>query len=159
MSELSPHRDDDPTVAQLLARIEKHAVIQPPATGEEIDHAQRLLAPLVDVALPQDFRDFLGLANGLNWNGIQLFGTEDVPRPHRNYTMPSLSSANSDPGLNVGGPGQLIVGTTGDEWLVLGPADGGILAYHEIDRVDGDIYRSAATLRRLLTRLIKERMA
>ncbi|MBV6633572.1 MAG: YrhA family protein [Alphaproteobacteria bacterium] len=158
MSELSHHRDDDPTIPQLLERIAQFAVVQPPAADDEVAAANQALDGIGKFALPEDFAMFLGLANGLNWNGIQLFGTEDVPRPHRNYTVPSLVTANQTPGRGVDGPNQLVIGTTGEETLVIERQPDGSFVYQECERLDGELYRSAATLRRMLTRMIKERM-
>lgn len=156
MSEISANRSDDPSLEELLTRIAQYAVRFEPADLSALQQTTRGLSGIGKPDMPADYMAFLKLTNGLLWNGIQLFGTEDLPRP-RGFTVPSLVSANKELPDGLSGADCLVIGRTEDEWLVVKSADGTAI-YQEMDRLGGDIYRQAASLQRMLTRIIKERM-
>jgi hypothetical protein len=156
MSEISANRADDPSLAELLARIGKYAVVFEPASSDSLARLSLNMKAMGKRDLPADYIDFLLKTNALIWNGIQLFGTEELPRP-RGFTVPSLVTANQDLPPYLSHNNQLVIGATEDEWLVVEYATDGVV-YQELDRLGGEIYRQAASLQRMLTRIIKERM-
>ena len=157
MSEISEDRADDPSLEALLSRIERHVVRFDPATASHLSQCSQELSKQSGVSLAADHMALLRLTNGMLWNGIQLYGTQAIPRPHRHYTLPSLVDANITLPRSLKPGQQIIIGRTEDEWLVMAQRPDRII-YQEVDCIDGDVYRQAASIRRLLTRLIKERM-
>ena len=156
MSEISEDRPDDPSLEALLERIARHVVRFDPASPSGLSDASQALEKASGVALAADHMALLKLTNGLLWNGIQLYGTASIPRPHRNYTLPSLVEANEEPPRVLKPGKQIVIGRTEDEWLVMVQKPDRII-YQEVDCLDGDVYRQAASIRRLLTRIVKER--
>jgi len=156
MSEISANRTDDPSIAELLVQIGKYAVVFDPASPENLARLSADLKALGKPDLPADYIDFLLKTNALIWNGLQLFGTEEWLRP-RGFTVPSLVTANQDLPPYLSHDNQLVIGATEDEWLAVEYATDGVV-YQELDRLGGEIYRQAASLQRLLTRIIKERL-
>ncbi|MEO0392276.1 MAG: hypothetical protein AAF213_03395 [Pseudomonadota bacterium] len=156
MSEISEDRPDDPSVGDLLTRIDRHAVRFDGASARDLSGCSQTLEQAGSPALAADHMGLLKLTNGLLWNGVQLFGTAPIDRPQRRYTVPSIHEATVAAAPPLDPKTCLIIGRTEDEWLVMAQLPGRI-AYQEVDCLGGDIYRQAASIRRLLTRIIKER--
>ena len=52
---------------------------QPPCTEVQIERlAERVRAELA-APLPEGYKDFLRLSNGLDWNGVVIFASERIP--------------------------------------------------------------------------------
>lgn len=56
-----------------------HCEPQPPCTETQLERlAERVMAELAR-RLPEGYKDFLRLTNGLDWNGVVIFASERIP--------------------------------------------------------------------------------
>lgn len=74
----------------------KYFIYFPQATSQQIESASKQLEELNIPKIPEDYENFLKNSNGLSYNGLELFGTEDYPREEKKYIFPSLLSSNRD---------------------------------------------------------------
>ncbi|MDR1056431.1 MAG: SMI1/KNR4 family protein [Prevotellaceae bacterium] len=73
------------------------AMIPRPASEEDIKRrCDDFIIVEIDIRLPGDYIDFLKMHNGFAWNGIELFGTDQVTDPETNYTLNDIVSFNDD---------------------------------------------------------------
>lgn len=71
---------------QVLKRIyQDYAVIFPPARMSEINAVNQKLVEMDLGYLPQDFAEFLQFTNGLFWNGLEIFATQEHERDKGSY--------------------------------------------------------------------------
>lgn len=73
--------------------------MQPPATAEELDRLETRCKSELGVSVPEGYSGFLSIMNGLEWNGLHVNATHEVPR--------------------VGAPGRVMSGvveSTLDKW-------------------------------------------
>ena len=66
----------------------------PPAGKEALEQSNKELASFGNQHLPEDFCQFLELCDGLYYDGLELFGTKEHPRPTKEYTFTNLVKAN-----------------------------------------------------------------
>jgi hypothetical protein len=145
---------------QVLDLVATYAVTFNPASAAELTAADNALKQLGAPGLPPHCRALLQLSNGLIWNGIYLYGTTAIARPHRNYTLPAIAEATAAEAKLRLPPGCVVFGRTDDELLVHQPlASGGEIGpYQERERLDGEVYRDAPTLAHMLIRMVRERI-
>lgn len=145
-----------PDLAQLLEAIEPYAVRFPPADARALAEAEAGLKQLGAGPIPGDYAALLRQSNGLFWNGIYLYGTRPIPRPHRNYTLASLAQATAEAKGQGLPPDGLVIGNTEDERLIYRTHS---RRYEQVTRLHGEVERSAAQFTQLLAILLKERGA
>jgi hypothetical protein len=112
MSEISEDRADDPSLEALLTRIERHVVRYDPATAGQLRKCGQALTKQAGVPLAADHMALLKLTNGMLWNGIQLYGTEAIPRPHRPLHPAIAGRCQYVPAALVEPGQQIIIGRT-----------------------------------------------
>lgn len=80
----------------LISRIstKPSAVIFPPAPFLEMELLNQTLKLNMFSKLPDDYGKFLQIADGLIYNGLELYGIRKHNRTHDNYTFPDLESVN-----------------------------------------------------------------
>ncbi|MGD9638042.1 MAG: YrhA family protein [Alphaproteobacteria bacterium] len=72
------------------------ALIARPADSKDLTLCQKELAEYKKPAMPKDYVDFLRIANGFAWNGIQFYSTDQVTDPDDGFTLDDIVSANED---------------------------------------------------------------
>ena len=67
-----------PTIPERVAKIlELYRSQLPPATAEQLDQADRVFNELFGIALPADYRELLQQCNGIDFNGVSFYATQD----------------------------------------------------------------------------------
>lgn len=66
----------------------------PPAGKDVVEQTNQDLSDLGCPVLPQEICLFLDLCDGLYYDGLELFGAQEHPRPTKEYTFTSLIKAN-----------------------------------------------------------------
>ncbi|MBE6450043.1 MAG: SMI1/KNR4 family protein [Alphaproteobacteria bacterium] len=89
-------------------------------------------------ALPSDYLQFLGLTDGLMYNGLRFFGAIEHDRGLLAYTYPDLLSINRDFRQLNRRQDILILGEKDEDWLVYSPK---MKTYQLMDKMDliGDL--------------------
>lgn len=72
----------------------KGCVTFPHATDENIKQVENELSKHGFADIPDGYKVFLKLSNGLSYNGVEFFGTIPHSRSEKNYTFPDLISEN-----------------------------------------------------------------
>lgn len=65
----------------------------PPCTEESVTHASTLLSASGFSPIPQEYKEFLKITDGLSYNGIEFFGSRSHNRPEKGYTFPDLAAS------------------------------------------------------------------
>jgi tetratricopeptide (TPR) repeat protein len=116
----------------------------PPATDDDMDICMTELFNHDFPIPPDDYMDFLGESDGLNWNGITFFGTGE------NGPFASLLKANqyyeNRPNLN----GRTVLGAMDEDLIIFDPEH---QIYQIVARIDCLEYERFNNLRELLKRL------
>lgn len=76
------------------AKEKKSFLCFPPADKESLKQSKKELTDLGYLPLPEDFCQFLDLCDGLYYDGLELFGTKEHPRPTKEYIFTNLTNAN-----------------------------------------------------------------
>jgi hypothetical protein len=71
----------DRALLDLIAQEQRRygSALQPPATDEQIHRLVEQARVELRTDLPAAYLDFLRLTNGLDWNGVVLYGTATLP--------------------------------------------------------------------------------
>lgn len=120
------------TLIQVLKKVyQDYAIIYPPAEPREIEAVYLGLMKNGYGRLPADYRTFLMMTDGLFWNGVELFATQEHERNngthfHRGiWQMQALFADN--PNLNK----KIVLGMAPEELIVY---DAARKEYQLIDR-------------------------
>lgn len=105
------------------------ALLGEPASLGRIARAAAECRAMLGLSLPDGARQWLALANGLNWNGLSLFPAEGWR--HGPVHLPGLVEVNHRRRFAQALPSWLILGEWDDEWLV---HDEGIGSYAVVER-------------------------
>ncbi len=83
-------------ISSLLSKAQKtKSFLCFPAIGKEsVEQTNQELIKLGSPALPPDFCVFLSLCDGLYYDGLELFGTKEHPRPTKQYIFTDIINAN-----------------------------------------------------------------
>lgn len=135
------------TVSEALRQLAQKGAFLHPAVSFE----KRALAmgDLLDkgLAVPKDYQEFWGLCDGLDYNGIFLFGAEGLGAQGGHGTFPGIATQNSVREGQIP-EGELLVGKTTDNlWILCGGGGG---QYRLIDPVVHDEFAGFAGLAGLL---------
>lgn len=124
-----------PTIPEMVAKItELYATQLPPATPEQLERADRVFTEQFGIGLPADYRALLELCNGIAFNGVMFYATEDG-RTRKGADRFGLAESNQrllhstheiDSTLRF-------VGETGDRLYAYDTADG---QWKTVDRTD-----------------------
>lgn len=68
--------------------------MQPPASESELKAVVNDAKRILGVDLPDDYLQFLRLANGLNWNGVFMYGSKSSQIVGTTYTLQGIVEAN-----------------------------------------------------------------
>ncbi len=64
-----------------------------PCNESEIAKASALLAASGFCALPEEYKEFLRLSDGLSYNGVEFFGIQNHNRSTKKYTFPDIAAS------------------------------------------------------------------
>lgn len=64
-----------------------------PCAESEISKASSLLAASGFCALPEEYKEFLKLSDGLSYNGLEFFGIQNHNRTLKKYTFPDIAAS------------------------------------------------------------------
>ncbi|HEX2271580.1 MAG TPA: YrhA family protein, partial [Pyrinomonadaceae bacterium] len=87
---------------QLLARVAEEkrrfgSAPQPPATEEQLQRLVEDSRRELHTALPDDYLDFLRISNGVDWNGVVIYGAGRNPiGNHPDRSIADLVEMNSN---------------------------------------------------------------
>lgn len=83
-------------ISSLLSKAKKTKsfLCFPTAGKEYIEQTNQELIKLGCPVLSQDFCVFLSLCDGLYYDGLELFGTKEHPRPTKQYIFTNIINAN-----------------------------------------------------------------
>ncbi len=62
-------------IEEVIQNIDNNAIVNPPVTNGEISNCNNKLKENDIPQLPDSFIDFLRICNGMEFNGMQIFGT------------------------------------------------------------------------------------
>lgn len=116
------------------------------ATAAGIEAMAGRLAERFGVVVPDDHRAFLGITDGLGWNGLYLYGTTPcrlTGAEEGEADCPDLEQANAARREYKPLDGLLLVGEVDDDFLAY---DGAAGCYATLDRVSLDRFETFATL-------------
>ena len=109
-------------IADLFDKIyESDALIIKPAEDMELERCARDFNDIGITAVPDDYFEFLKMANGVAWNGFEFFGTYQITVKKTGYVLEDIVSVNQKmrnrkPGL--------------EKMIVLGRFDDDIYVYN-----------------------------
>lgn len=73
----------------------KHFISFSPMGTDSIEQTNQELINSGNPPLPSDFCDFLSLCDGIYYDGLELFGTKEHPRPTKEYVFTNIIKANT----------------------------------------------------------------
>jgi hypothetical protein len=117
----------DFTIFDLLR--EKGAYVAPAATDAEIEECNRRLETCDFPRLPEEYADFLKIANGFAWNGFQFFGATRTKKTTSDFVLRDIVSYNDEYSYEEG---VLIFGSFDEVYYVY---DAERKDYRSIDRL------------------------
>lgn len=112
---------------------EPGAMVVRPASPTDATLCQRELKALGYPAMPQGYLEFLHRANGIAWNGIELFGTDKVTDPESNYTLSDIVTENEKMTSRKELGERLLLGRSGGDIYCFDVMDG---CFEILDRLD-----------------------
>ena len=123
-------------------------IVQPPASEEQIAALRAATQKELDAQLPDDFADYLMIANGIDFDGVVIYGASQSPQ----QTGPGgfwqgLVAANLKWRETGDRAGYVILGETGMDILTV-DANGRNPVVR--DRVSGDIVEEFVSVRAML---------
>lgn len=129
---------------------------QGPATSEQIERVRAEVKAHFGATLPSDFATFLALSNGLDYNGLVLYGaTQSEAAPGPNGFWQGLVASNA---AWRDGPGH-------EHYLVLGETDMDLLTVALDgrspvlrDKVSGDVNEEFASVGAAIDALLERRL-
>ena len=148
-------------LAALIAQVRhdqaKHGeASQPPASAEQIAVAQAEVAARFGAALPAGYAEFLRLSDGLNHDGVFLYGATQSPgAPGAGGFWQGVVAANA---AWREGPGH-------DRYLVLGETDMDLLTVDLDgnapvlrDKISGDVVERFGSVSEAIERVVRARL-
>ena len=99
------------------------ALIAKPADSKDLTLCQKELAEYKKPAMPQDYVDFLRIANGFAWNGVLFYSTDQVTDPEDGFTLDDIVSANEDFEERTDTDGKLLIGRSDEDLFVYNPQE------------------------------------
>jgi hypothetical protein len=135
----------------LIARLRRDGACLRASAGPEAIAAEAArLGKCLGIALPADCHTFLGLCDGLGWNGLYLYGVEpwrvDDSEDDAS-TYPGLLTANTRRREYKGLEGILLLGEVDDDFLAYDETG---TTYTALDRVSLDRLETYSSLADLL---------
>lgn len=64
-------------IQNIILNLDKSAIVNPPASEIDIEKCNKKLGKIGVPQLPSDYVEFLKNCNGMEFNGMQIFGTEN----------------------------------------------------------------------------------
>lgn len=104
--------------------------------------------------IPNDYVDFLEIADGLHWEGLMFYGVESLPPDDMGVMIHGIAVQNDR--AETLPEGHTLIGRTTDGLAFTCTADG---AYHEIDAASGDEFESFESFAALLRAKSDEKLA
>lgn len=126
-------------------------VVRAPATEEQVKLLEAEILDEFDVELPMDYVEFLKSSNGIMWNGLVLYATDEVEDAPDGARIPAFRERNEhfDDYLEI------------DEYMILGDFDDELIVYNletleymQLDMVSLDINERFASLEGLMSQII-----
>ena len=122
------------------------------ANDEQIASISQKLLKNNIPSIPESYINFLKTSNGLSFDGIELFGTEDIPREEKKYIFPSLFSSNQDFSNYEFFINKLIIGITSENFIIY---DSETKKYSTIDAISLHTLEEFSDIKDLLSYLLK----
>ncbi|MCL2737372.1 MAG: hypothetical protein FWE17_00720 [Alphaproteobacteria bacterium] len=136
------------TREEFISELEKRgAVLLPHASARALELAQNALQQMRAAMMPPVLSDiYKSIAGGMIAGDSNIFGTEDIARPGRNYEIPSLIQINREVSGLPGTAGRTIFGRNQMFWFAF-DAFGNfymldILNLNALREYGGDAYRA-----------------
>ncbi|ULB34804.1 MULTISPECIES: YrhA family protein [Proteiniphilum] len=63
-------------IKDIIRNLDEYVLANPPATGKDIDRCNNQMTKINAPRLPVDFVAFLQICNGMQYNGMQIFGSK-----------------------------------------------------------------------------------
>lgn len=131
-------------------------VVRPGAAPAEIAAAEAQVRAQLGATLPPDYAAFLAIRNGVDYNGLVLYGALDTPaHPGPGGFWQGLVAANKAWRSESGNEQLLILGDS-DMDLYAVPTDGG--APGKFDRVTGERVESYPDVATMIEAVLRERL-
>lgn len=129
--------------------------VQPPLSAPEIEAATQQAKRQSAIEIPEDFLEFLSRANGIDYNGVVIYGgTQSPEQPGPGGFWQGLSAANVMWGID----GQR-------NWLVIGETDMDILTVDHDgsnpvirDKVSHDINERFISVQAMIGEVLRRRL-
>lgn len=130
--------------------------VQKGASEEEIAEAAGQVRGELGAQLPADYLAFLAQANGMDFNGLVLYGAGQSPdKPGKGGFWQGLVATNQEWRSTGDHEGYLILGDT-DMDLLTASIDGQEAALR--DRVSGDVLERFGDVRSMLEKVLRDRL-
>ena len=85
-----------PTQNQILKLLyENYAVVFPPIDSKQVLQSSVVLAKAGIPPIPTEYVSFLGVTNGLSWNGVVLYALHNIEREKGLYYHPGIMNTYS----------------------------------------------------------------
>ncbi|MCK5297001.1 MAG: YrhA family protein [Alphaproteobacteria bacterium] len=139
---------------RIISTLEKDgAVLFPPAEDRSIRFVSSMLTSHKFAAIPSQYGKMLKQADGLIWNGVELYGTRAVEREELGYVFPGLIEANLEflgyEAIN----GKLIIGRAAEELFIFNARE---RRYQVLDRLDFSLSGSFISFREAINSFVNE---
>lgn len=103
-----------------IAKSGDDVMVVRPADSKDLTLCQKELAEYKMPAIPQEYVDFLRIANGFAWNGIMFYSTDQVTDPKDGFMLDDIVSANED-FEERGYEGKLLIGRSDEDLFTYDP--------------------------------------
>ncbi|MEM6265953.1 MAG: YrhA family protein [Pseudomonadota bacterium] len=147
---------DGPLESAIVEQHEVGETVQSPATQAQVDSLKASLRDEFDASLPADYERFLLRANGLDFNGLVLYGaSQSNEEPGAGSFWQGLVAANHEWRSTGDHDEYLILGDTDMELLTVAP-DATNAALR--DRVSGDVLQTYPSVNAMLEDSLRQRL-
>ena len=138
-------------MVKILREAEYGDRLPPPCPSAQLINVQKEAMAKLDVQLPEEYLEFLRVHDGLDWNGLQVYGAEDYESsPEKIMGVVEVNLIRRDaPGWDE----HLCLAESGDDSYGVRLEDG---RFCGIDVVSGDVFEEYESFDHMISSVLRE---